>query len=64
MLGTVCGSNVPFRSRGTANSTSPISVLTVLGDALPGVAAAAARRLMRLVTEMIGELDLQTGLDT
>ena len=30
-LGTVTGSNVPARSRGTARSTSPISVVTRLG---------------------------------
>ena len=29
-LRTICGSNVPARSRGTARSTAPISVSTVL----------------------------------
>jgi hypothetical protein len=29
-LRTICGSNVPLRSRGTARSTAPISVSTVL----------------------------------
>jgi hypothetical protein len=31
-FGTVTGSKAPFRSRGTRRSTSPTSVLTVLGD--------------------------------
>ena len=29
-LRTICGSKVPFRSRGTARSTAPTSVSTVL----------------------------------
>ncbi len=33
-LGTITGSKVPARSRGTSNSTGPISVITVL-DRVP-----------------------------
>jgi hypothetical protein len=32
-LRTICGSNVPLRSRGTARPTAPTSVSTVLGVA-------------------------------
>jgi hypothetical protein len=31
-LGTICGSKVEFRSRGTSSSTAPMSVWTRLGD--------------------------------
>src|SRR5262245_47481382 len=63
-LGTICGSKLLLRSRGTSISTAPSSVSTVCAiGAIAVVAAAAASRIALLVAEMVRQLGTQGSLE-